>query len=177
MGSFFFAGVCTWACLSLSRVVVDFLEPRKKGKTRKSANAAITKGPNSPSPRFIFEIVTRNGYRKDSYFLPLSVCISRAARTHLLYPGLAEESKKKKAKKNLLCVLGNALVVGWRIGDTISIDGMVHLISLLILLLILSFRWEVQETYSFHDVLAYEQSTRFSFSFYICSYGRVPRAF
>ena len=64
MGFFFFAGVCTWACfcLSSSRVVVDFLEPRKKGKTRKSANAAITKGPNSPSPRFIFEIVTRNGY-------------------------------------------------------------------------------------------------------------------
>ena len=61
----------------------------------------------------------------------------------------------------------NALVVGWRIGETISINGMVHLISLLMLLLILTFRWEMQETYSSRDVLAYEQSTRFSFSFYI----------
>ena len=64
-------------------------------------------------------------------------------------------------------VPGNALVVEWGIGETKSINGMVFLISLLVLLLILSFRWEVQETYSFRDVLANEQSIHFYFSFYV----------
>ena len=50
---------------------------------------------------------------------------------------------------------------------SMDVNALVHAVSLMVLLLLFLFNWEIKETYSFHDVLAHDHSIHFYFSFYL----------